>query len=96
MYARLITAQVQPDKMAEFPTRFSNMLLSDISRERGFKSIYLMKDDAQSRVVALVLWETEADAIQSIEGYMQDRLPKMADILVSRPTAETLEVILRA
>lgn len=96
MYARLITAQVQPDKMAEFPTRFSNMLLSDISREPGFKSIYLMKDDAQSRVVALVLWETEADAIQSIEGYMQDRLPKMADILVSRPTAETLEVILRA
>lgn len=96
MYARLITAYVQPDKMEAFPPRFSEVLLPGISREPGFKGIYVMEDADHARIVALVLWESEADAIASIEGYMQERLPKMADLLVSRPTAETLEVILRA
>lgn len=96
MYARLVTANVQPDKLDEFPSAFGEHVLPGISQERGFKGIYVLRDAAQHKVVALVLWETEADALASIEGYMRERLPKMAPYLVSQPTAETLELILRA
>jgi hypothetical protein len=43
-----------------------------------------------------VLWETEADAQASIEGFQRRRLPKIAPFLTGQPSAETLEVVLRA
>jgi heme-degrading monooxygenase HmoA len=96
MYARLITAHIQPTKLEEFATAFSQVILPAISREHGFKSIYVMKDAAQNKITALVVWETESDAQTSIEGYLSQYLPKGANFLASQSSAETLEVILRA
>ena len=96
MYARIITANVKPDKLNEFSTAFNELVLPDASQERGFKGMYMLKDAARSRIVGVVLWETEADAQASIEGFQQRRFPKMAPYLTGQPTAETLEVILRA
>ena len=96
MYARLITAHIQPTKLEEFATAFSQVILPAITREHGFKSIYVMKDAAQNKITALVVWETESDAQTSIEGYLSQHLPKGANFLASQPSAETLEVILRA
>lgn len=96
MYARLITASVQPDKLDEFPKAFSELVLADASQERGFKGIYLLKDPAHSQVIGVVLWETEADAQASIEGFQRRRLPQLSPYLAGQPKAETLEVVLRA
>lgn len=96
MYARMITANVQPDKLNEFPTAFSELVLPDASQEPGFKGIYMMKAAQQNQIVALVLWETEADARASIDGFQSRRLPKLIPYLTSQPTTETLEVVLRA
>jgi hypothetical protein len=84
------------DYMDDFPNAFGELILPDISREPGFKGIYLLKDAAGARIIALVLWQSEAGAQASIDGYLRQRLPKMASFLVSQPTAETLEVVLRA
>ena len=96
MYARLITAHIRPTKLEEFATAFSQVILPAISREHGFKSIYVMKDAAQNKITALVVWETESDAQTSIEGYLSQHLPRGANFLASQTSAETLEVILRA
>ena len=96
MYARLITVHIQPTKLEEFATTFSTDILPAISREHGFKSIYVMKDATQNKITALVVWETESNAHTSIEEYLSQRLPKVAHFLASQPSAETLEVILRA
>jgi len=95
MYARLITVNIQPDKVSDFPQAFNERLLPEISQESGFKGLYLMQAPAPGQIRALVLWESEADALRSVDGLRQ-RLPKMADLLVKPPEAETLEVILRA
>ncbi len=96
MYARLITANVQPDKFDDFPKAFSELVLPDASQERGFKGLYMLKDAAHSRILGVVLWETEADAQASIAGFQQRRLPKLASFLAGPPSAETMEVVLRA
>lgn len=96
MYARLITANVKPDKLNEFPAAFSELVLPDASQEPGFKGMYMLKDPAQSRIIGVVLWETEADAIASIEGFQQRRMPKLMPFLAGPPSAETLEVVIRA
>ena len=96
MYAQVITAHIQPTKLEEFATAFSRVSLPAISREHGFKCIYVMKDATQNKITALIVWETESDAQTSIEGDLSQHLPKGANFLVSQPTAETLEVILRA
>ena len=96
MYARLITAHIQPTKLEEFAMIFSQVILPAISREHGFKTIYVMKDAAQHKIIVLVVWETEADAQISIEEHLSQHLPQGANLLASQPGAETLEVILRA
>ena len=96
MYARLITADIQPTKLEEFATAFSQVVLPAISREHGFKSIYVMKDVAQSRITTLVVWETEVNAQISVEEYLSQYLPQATSFLTGQPGAETLEVILRA
>jgi heme-degrading monooxygenase HmoA len=96
MYARLITANVQPDKLDDFPKAFSELVLPDASQEHGFKGLYMLKDTARSQIIGVVLWETEADAQASIGGFQQRRLPKMLPYLTAQPAAETLEVVLRA
>ena len=96
MYAQVITAHIQPTKLEEFATAFSQVILPAISREHGFKSIYVMRDAEQHKITALVVWETESEAQRSIEWYLSQQLPKSGNFLASQPTAETLEVILRA
>jgi heme-degrading monooxygenase HmoA len=96
MHARLITVNIQPAKFEEFAETFSKELLPAISREHGFKCMYVMKDGVHDKITVLAVWDSESDAKQSIEGYLSQRLPKVADFLAGQPNAETLEVILRA
>jgi heme-degrading monooxygenase HmoA len=96
MYARLITVDVQPAHLNDFPAAFGDRILADITREPGFKGLYLLRDAPQNKVLALVLWETEADAQASQAGFMRERLPKMSNLLAGQPAAQTLEVVLRA
>ena len=96
MYARLITASVKPEKLNDFPAAFSELVLPDASQEPGFKGMYMLKDPAQNRIIGVVLWETEADALASIEGFQHRRMPTLMPYLAGQPTAETLEVVLRA
>ena len=96
MYARIITTNVKPEKLNDLPAAFSELVLPDASQEPGFKGMYMLKETSQNRIIAVVLWETEADALASIEGFQQRRLPKMMPYLAGVPTAETLEVVLRA
>lgn len=96
MYARIITANVKPEKLNDFPAAFSELALPDASQEPGFRGMYMLKDSSENRIISVVLWETEADAIASIEGFQQRRMPKMMPYLAGVPTAETLEVVLRA
>jgi heme-degrading monooxygenase HmoA len=96
MYARLFSVNVQPDKLDDFPNAFGELILPDISQEQGFKGIYVLRNTLQNKIAALVLWETEADASASINGYLSQRLPKMANFLSGQPITETLEVVLRA
>lgn len=95
MYTRLITAQVQPGKLAEFVKAFNEQVLPDAQQEPGFKGMYVLNDAANNRIVGVVLWETEAAAQASIEGFQRRRFPKVAPYLAGQPTAETLEVVLQ-
>ena len=96
MFARLITVKIQPAKFEEFAETFSKELLPAISRECGFKCMYVMKDIAQDKITVLAVWDSESGAKNSIESYLDQRLPKVANFLASQPNAETLEVVLRA
>ncbi|MGQ0602270.1 MAG: antibiotic biosynthesis monooxygenase family protein [Anaerolineales bacterium] len=95
MHTRLITAAIKPGKFEEFPKAFNDAVLPEVSQKHGFKGLYMLKDTAQSRIITLVLWETEADALASAEGF-QRRQQSLADYLAGPPNVETMEVILRA
>lgn len=95
MHTRLITASVKPGHLEEFPKTFNAHLLPEVSQRPGFKGLYMLKDSANNRILTFVLWETEADAAASLEGFAR-RQQIMAEHLAGAPNVEMLEVILRA
>jgi hypothetical protein len=94
MYAHLITANVYPSQMEAFTAIFCEQILPAVSREHGFKSTYMMKNAAQNQIMVIMFWETEAAAQINLDAYLQPS--SMTHLLIGQPTAETLEVILRA
>ena len=91
MIAWMITASLFPSTLDEAVTRFSEVILPRISRERGYKSSYVMTNAAQTRLTVMIFWETEADAAANLSQ------PLLAlGSLLAEPGAETLDVILRA
>jgi heme-degrading monooxygenase HmoA len=82
MYARLMMADMQADKLDGFLCAFGEQWLPQISQTRGFKALYLMRGAGEPRMAALVLWETEADAVTGGDGTL--------------PGGEVMEVVLRA
>ena len=67
-------------------------IVPEISQKPGFKSLHLLKDVANNKVFALVLWETEADAHASMDDFQQRRA-KIAEFLSGPPSVEMLEVV---
>ena len=80
MYARLIMADLPPEQVEQFFSDFGEQRLPALSRTRGFKALYLLRGAATQRLAALVLWETQADAVA---------MPAL-------PEGEVMEVVLRA
>ena len=96
MYAGLISGHIQPVRFEEFTETFSRELLPAISREHGFKSLYVMQDASQNKITLLVMWGTEAEAQGSLEGHLYHRLSEIVEFLDGQSNSETLEVIMRA
>jgi hypothetical protein len=61
MYARVVTVQVQPDKMDELLRRVRE-LVPTVQARRGFHEGRFLTDAHTGTVLGITVWETEADA----------------------------------
>jgi heme-degrading monooxygenase HmoA len=93
MYARVITAQVQPGKIEEAVSIYRNAVVPAVRRQKGFKGISLLIDRNMGEHLRIVIWETEADtAADEATVLLREQIGKMASTFAGPPITEHCEV----
>ncbi len=97
MYARVLVAQVQPDKSEELIQTIRDSVVPAIEQEVGFKGLLLLNNVESGEGISITLWETPVD-LKSIEtnGYLQEQLEKIAPFLLKPPAQGVYEVSVQA
>jgi heme-degrading monooxygenase HmoA len=77
MFARLVTLQVRPNFVNEFPVTFEKEILPLLRRQKGFRDEFLLVTPEKREVVAISLWETKEYA----ETYNRELYPQIERIV---------------
>jgi len=77
MFARLVTMQVKPIFVNEFPVTFEKEILPLLRKQRGFVDELLLVTPEKREVVAISLWETKEYA----ETYNRELYPQVEKIV---------------
>lgn len=77
MFARLVSMQVRPHLMDEFPVKFEEEILPLLKQQRGFLDELLLVTPEKREVAAISLWETKEHA----ETYSRELYPRIGKIL---------------
>ena len=94
MHARLITSQFKLDKLEEAGQLYRESILPEVRQLPGFNGRLVLVDRSRGKVIAITLWESEADARASGEGsaFMQASMAKFAPFYAAPPVIEIYEV----
>ena len=96
MHVRIVTAQVQPDKIDETILIYRDSVGPAFKQQPGFKGTLLLMDRNTCKSISIVIWETEADLKASeASGFYQQQIAKVADFFASTPVREVFEVSAR-
>ena len=77
MFARMVTQQMKPNLMHEFPVMFEKEILPMLKKQRGFLDELLLVTPEKREVVAISLWETKEHA----ETYNREMYPQVGKIV---------------
>lgn len=93
MYARVVSAQVQPGKMGEVIDIFRDSIKPMAKQQQGYKGGYFLADHKTGKALSIALWDTEADMTASeTSGYLREQVAKVAAAFAAPPTTEHFEV----
>ncbi|MBI5029917.1 MAG: antibiotic biosynthesis monooxygenase [Chloroflexi bacterium] len=97
MYARLVIAQVKPDKMDDLIRIYRDSIVPAAKQQKGCKGAYLMTDPTTGKAFSEVIWETEADMkAGEASGYLNEQIAKVSATFVSPPITERYEISVQA
>ena len=96
MLARVTIGQADPARMDEGIARYQQQFLPRFQQATGFRGIWILGDRRTGKILAVSLWESEAD-MQANESVYQEaiRAPEL-EVGAPPPTRETYEVLLQA
>jgi heme-degrading monooxygenase HmoA len=95
MYARVITAEVDPNGM-EGVIRVAHQQLPDAGQQPGFSGFYLLADREAGRLMTISLWETRDNAVAAEERATRLRSQTAQSVGVAVPDVALYEVVMGA
>jgi heme-degrading monooxygenase HmoA len=94
MHAQVTMGQIQPPKMQEAIQIINESIIPAIKQQPGLISLTDLMDRSTGKVMAVTLFETEADMKAGMSsGFVQQQLAKLAPLLAGRPVTEFYEVL---
>lgn len=89
MFARVFTAQVQPNKIEDITELVQNSIIPAAQAQAGFVGLWFLTDPALGKVKLISQWATEADRIASENnGFLREQLAKLSAFVAGPPTTE--------
>jgi heme-degrading monooxygenase HmoA/predicted ester cyclase len=67
-FARVHINQMKPEKMAEVMQMYRERLVPVIKSQKGFLGLYRLTNDTTGKSISITLWDSEADAMASMEA----------------------------
>jgi hypothetical protein len=93
MHARIITVQIQHDRLDEASRLYHDQLMPAARQQPGFKGSWLLLDRHTGKGLAILLWETETDLRAGEANFLlQQQIAQVAQTFVSTPLRELFEV----
>jgi quinol monooxygenase YgiN len=92
MFARVTTFQLQPGRLDEFLRLFQDVIVPATAAQAGFGGLTLLTDVPIGKVLAVGLWETEADLLASEPAYYHELFPQILHQLLEPALHEIYEV----
>jgi heme-degrading monooxygenase HmoA len=95
MYARMVSAQIQPGKMDEVINIFRDSIKPVSRQQPGYKGGYFLTNAQTGKAVSIGLWESE-EAMKAGEtsDYLREQVAKLAPFFAAPPVTEHYEVSL--
>ena len=95
MNAQVVTALFQPGKVEEGVREFRDHVVPRIMAHSGFKGALMLTDSSTGKMIALTLWETEAE-LKATESSFQESVARVGQGLAGPPTRELYDVSVQA
>jgi len=93
MYARVVTVNIQPDKLDEAIQIFRDSISPAAKQQKGNKGGYLLTDPKTGKAISIAFWETEANMIAGdANDYLREQIAKVASTFAAAPVTEHYEV----
>ncbi len=93
MFARVFTAQIQPDKINDIIALVQNSIIPAAKAQSGFVGLVFLTDAALGKVKLISQWATEADRTASENnGFLREQLAKLSAFVAGPPSTERFVV----
>ena len=94
MFARKLSVQLRPNKLAEFTQTFESEIIPLLRKQPGFSDEIMFAASDGMEVQAISLWDTESNAASYSNGAYKDVLAKLQSLITGTPKIlGTTEVI---
>ena len=92
MISRIVTCNVNPEKLNEFRTALNQQFLPRIQRQHGFVDVVESLDATSGTFVCNTFWNTRQDVDNYDHGLFQEVATALTPLLQDQPTIQTLNV----
>lgn len=92
MFSRIITCNIQRDKVDEFRNAVNNEFLPRIQAQPGFLENIESCDPSSGKYVCMTVWKSEADVRNYDHVLFQEIAGRLAPLMEGAPDVQTLLV----
>ena len=88
-FARVTVTQIKPAKLSESVKIYSESVVPDAKKQKGFRGIFLLSDFKTGEGLSIAIWDSEADAIANEQsGYYKAQTDKFKNLFTAKPIRE--------
>lgn len=96
MISRVVTVQIQPDKLTEAVRIYQEGILPLVKEQKGYQRVFVLTDNAANKLMIVGLWDSEGDLkAADADPRIGEQIKVFGATFAARPTIENLEVRLQ-
>lgn len=92
MKARVVTVQIQPDKLDEATSIYRDSVVPAAREYNGCHAIILATDRSSGKGVSLSVWDEQELQSSESSGYLQEQFGKFAGVFAAPPVRELYDL----